>query len=272
MAKRPDDFPEDVDQALPWPAKDEDPTDGERRAFTAARLEMDGYIKRDFHRSMTPTAKLVGSFLLESVNSETLRCFPSYRTILETLSLGKNEKTVQRAVEALRKRGWIYVWRPDRNRSNHFVFLRNDSVISQILNYQDAMRVRREEDRLERDRTQMSVRGEEQRTQMSVREQTPMSGKSFKIIHEPIVSIEEEGSFIEGNEYASVSQGDEANMPFAIPESDEEAENLLNGIFERTGKKNFPALRNALKFRLLEGSLTPALAVHILVGPKQEAA
>lgn len=47
MAKLPDDFPPIQDQALPWPQKPEQPTAEERKAFTAARLELRHLIDRD---------------------------------------------------------------------------------------------------------------------------------------------------------------------------------------------------------------------------------
>lgn len=275
MRKLPDDFPHVDEQALPSPAKPEQPTDDERRAFTARRLEMQSFIMRDFASEMTPTVKMVGLHLLECVNSETLRCFPSYRTILETLSLGKNEKTVQRAIEVLRNRGWLYSWRPDRKKSNHFVFLKNEAVVSQILDYQDAKRARREEDRLEREeyeRTQMSVRELPERTQMSVRERTPMSGKSFNIIPEPISSIEQGASLIGANDYESVKVGDDDIQPFDVPQTDEEAEKLLDEVFAWAEKPSNPVQRRALKSILVEGKLTPWLAKTVVAGPERVAA
>ncbi|RVI69347.1 helix-turn-helix domain-containing protein [Sinorhizobium meliloti] len=270
MAKPPHDFPSVEEQALPWPKKAKQPTDDERKAFTAARLELMSFINRDFDGRMTPTVKLVASYLLESVNSETLLCFPSYRTILETLCIGKNEKTVERAIAVLRERGWLYVWRPDRTRSNRFVFLKNEQVVSQILDYQDHMRTIREEDRLERERTRMSVREIGIGTQMSVREPTPMSGKSFKVIHEPFSSIEREGYLIEGNSYAAVSTGDDAVQPFPTPRNDDEAESLLDAIC--AGTSTTGAIRRTLKLFLMGGTLSPQRAVNILGGEARTAA
>ncbi|MEY9782292.1 helix-turn-helix domain-containing protein [Sinorhizobium fredii] len=262
MAKLPDDFPSIDDQALPWPQKPEQPTAEERKAFTAARLELKHLIDRDFDRRMTATVKLIAGFLLESVNSETLRCFPSYRTILETLCVVKSEKTIERAIAVLRERGWIYSWRPDRTKSNHFVFLKNERVVSQILNYQDHMRGRREEDRLERDRTRMSVREIETRTQMSVREQTSVSGKSFKVIHEPFFSIEQEGYLIEANPYATASCGDPRMQRFPEPVGIREAESMLQDIC--AGRSISDRVRERLMESLLAGMLTPRIAEKIL--------
>lgn len=212
-----------------------------------------------------------------------MRCFPSYRTILESLgTIGKTEKTVQRAVEALRKRGWLYVWRPDRKKSNNFLFLANEEVIAEILDYQDRMRMRREEDREEREeheRTLMSGREVPKRPQMSVHERTPMSGKSFNGTHELRLGIEEGGNPLEGNVYASTSRGDEANIPLQRPGSEEEAERQVSEILAAFEVPENLALRITLKRRLLDGVLTPARAKEIverrsedLASPKQEAA
>lgn len=262
MAKLPEDFPSIEEQALPWPKKAEQPTDEERKAFTASRLELMSLINRDFDRRMTATAKLIAGFLLESVNSETLRCFPSYRTILETLCVVKSEKTIERAIAVLRERGWIYSWRPDRTKSNHFVFLKNERVVSQILNYQDHMRGRREEDRLERDRTRMSVREIETRTQMSVREQTSVSGKSFKVIHEPFFSIEKDGYLTEANPYAAASRGDLSMQRYPVPIDVREAESMLNDIC--AGRSHSDRVREGLMESLCAGMLTPRIAEKIL--------
>ncbi|MGK6313703.1 helix-turn-helix domain-containing protein [Neorhizobium sp. DT-125] len=272
MSKLPADFPSVEDQALPWPAKLDNPTDEERKTFTNRRLELDSLIRRDFHTSMTPTVKLIASYLLECVNSETLLCFPSYRTILETLSLGKNEKTVQRAIDVLRKRGWLYSWRPDRNKSNRFIFLRNDAVVSQILDYQDAMRVRREEDRIEREereRTQMSGREMAIGTQMSVRERTPMSGKSFNVIRELSLGIEGKTYLIEGNDCAMVKAGDQ-EAAYPIPENEQEAENILAEIC--AGREPIKIIRDVLHGFLMAGNLTPAKADSMLSAKQKEAA
>jgi hypothetical protein len=270
MAKLPEDFPSIEEQALPWPKKAEQPTDEERKAFTASRLELMSLINRDFDRRMTATVKLIAGFLLESVNSETLRCFPSYRTILETLCVVKSEKTVERAIAVLRERGWIYSWRPDRTKSNHFVFLKNERVVSQILNYQDHMRGRREEDRLERDRTRMSVREIEIRTQMSVREQTSVSGKSLKVIREPFSGIEEGDYLIEANPYAAISSGNEDLQPMPVPHNDREAEGMLDAICEDMPEAIH--VRSHLKFLLTAGALTKRKVLKVVAEQGRAAA
>lgn len=262
MAKLPNGFPPIEEQALPWPIKAEEPTDQERKAFTAARLELMSLINRDFDKRMTATVKLIACFLLESVNSETLRCFPSYRTILETLCVVKSEKTIERAIAVLRERGWIYSWRPDRTKSNHFVFLKNEQVVSQILNYQDYMRGVREEDRLERERTRMSVREMSTGTQMSVREQTSVSGKSFKVIHEPFFSIENDGSLIEANPYAAASRGDLGMQRYPDPLNTREAESMLDDIC--AGRSISDRVRESLMESLRAGMLTPRIAEKLL--------
>ncbi|ATB03600.1 helix-turn-helix domain-containing protein [Sinorhizobium meliloti] len=270
MAKLPDDFPSIEEQALPWPTKAEEPTDQERKTFTAARLELLSLINRDFDRRMTATVKLIAGFLLESVNSETLRCFPSYRTILETLCVVKSEKTIERAIAVLRERGWIYSWRPDRTKSNHFVFLKNEQVVSQILNYQDYVRGLREEDRLERERTRMSVREGGTGMQMSVREQTSVSGKSFNVIHEPISSIEKEGDLIEANPYAARSSGDGDMQRLPIPNDDREAESMLDAICADMPEADY--IRGHLKFLLIAGALTKRKVLKMVAEQRRAAA
>lgn len=270
MAKLPNDFPPIEEQALPWPIKAEEPTDQERKAFTAARLELMSLINRDFDRRMTATVKLIAGFLLESVNSETLRCFPSYRTILDTLCVVKSEKTIERAIGVLRERGWIYSWRPDRTKSNHFVFLKNEQVVSQILNYQDYMRGVREEDRLERERTRMSVREMSTGTQMSVREQTSVSGKSFNVIHEPISSIEKGDNLIEINPYAALSSGNEDLQPLQVPKNDREAEGVLDAICLDLPEALH--VRSHLKFLLTAGALTKRKVLKVVAEQGRAAA
>jgi hypothetical protein len=268
------DFPAVEDQALPRPAKAEAPTDDERRAFTACRLELASLIQKDFDARMTPTVKLVALYLLECVNSETLLCFPSYRTILETLSLGKSEKTVQRAIAVLRKRGWLYVWRPNPTKSNRFVFLRNDAVVTQILDYQDYMKARREEDRLEREereRTQMSGQELDVGTQMSDGERTPVSGKSFNVIHEPVLGIEYRDTTLDANSFTRVNVL-ETEIAYPKPENEAAGQKFLAEICE--GREPLEIVREVLMGFLMAGSLTPAKAEAMLrpAARKMEAA
>lgn len=252
----PKDFPEPDDLALPFPARAGDPTDDERKSFTAARMRLQADIMRDWAKPMTPTVKLIACFLLESVNSETHLCFPSYRTIAETLGIGK-EKTVQRGIQALVDRKWLYSWRPDRTRSNYYVFLKNDGVVQQILDYQMSLRDAREADRIERERTQMSTRNMVNGPQMSVRERAQMSGKSFNVIHETILGIEREIS-LESNPYESGS-GDNPEMPFAIPVDQNEADAVMAAIMADVTLKYAPKKNREKLIRaaLMHGTLTP---------------
>lgn len=270
MKKLPDDFPPVEDHALPWPAKLGAPTDEERKAFTVRRLELQSYIMKDFDVRMTPTAKLVALYLLGCVNSETMRCFPSYRNILDTLCVGKDEKNVQRAINALRERGWVYTFRPDRNKSNHFVFLRNEAVVLQILSYQDEKRTCREEERTDRElneQTLVSGRKIKQRTLKSARERTPVSGKSFNTIHEPILGIERERYLIDGSVYAS-HEGEVAEIAYPVPASEQEAAQMLDEIC--SGRDPLASVRGLLMMFLKEGTLTPAKVDRIL--PQREEA
>ncbi|MEY9631304.1 helix-turn-helix domain-containing protein [Sinorhizobium fredii] len=249
------------ERALPYPKIDGRPTPEERTAFTAARLDLQKWITRDFHKSMNPTVKLVACFLLECVNSEKLYCFPSYRMICEALSLGK-EKTAQRALQTLRQRGWIFSWRLNRTSSNNYLFLKNEKVIAQIADYQTCMKDARDEDRRVREQTQMSGRKMASGTLLSGREQTQVSGKSFKVIHESFSSIEQDGYLIEANPYAAASRGDPSMQRYPVPIDGPEAERMLDDIC--AGRQNSDRVRETLMESLLAGMLTPRIAEKVL--------
>lgn len=238
------------------------PSDEERKAFTAARLELQGWILRDFHKTMTPTVKAVGIFLLESVNSETLFCYPSYRTICETISIGK-EKTVQRAIAALVARGWLYAWRTSRTDTYNYLFLKNEEKVAQIADYLDAKRDAREEDRKRRDWTSMTTRENDSGRQMSTRERTKMSTKSMNGTHEVFLGIEGGEFSIGGNPYAIASCGaDDLDSPYDVPTDPDEAEVVLDQICN--GHSVHRLLRKTLKDFLLHGTLTPIRAMRML--------
>ncbi|PCK86362.1 helix-turn-helix domain-containing protein [Rhizobium sophoriradicis] len=260
---KPKDFPDRDKWAMMPPKIEGKPSDEERKAFTAARLELQGWILRDFDKTMTPTVKAVGIFLLESVNSETLFCYPSYRTICETLSIGK-EKTVQRAISALVARGWLYAWRTSRTDTYNYLFLKNEQKVSQIAEHLTSKRDAREEDRKRRDWTFMTTREIDLGRQMSTRERTKMSTKSFNGTHEVFSSIES-GEFSLGEAPCAVAScGDDNNSPYEVPIDETDAENVLDQICH--GYAVHHLVRGTLKDFLLHGTLTPSRAICLLGG------
>lgn len=260
---KPRNTPPQHEWALQFPMIEGKPTNEERKVFTAARLELQSWIMRDFDKTMTTTVKAVAVFLLESVNSETLFCYPSYRTICETISIGK-EKTVQRAIAALVARGWLYAWRTSRTDTYNYLFLKNEEKVSQIADYLTAKRDAREEDRKRRDWTFLTTRENGLGPQMSTRERTKMSTKSFNGTHEVFSSIESAEFSIEQNPYAVASYGDDTNSPYQVPIDENEAENVLDQICH--GHAVHHLVRGTLKDFLLHGTLTPTRALGLLGG------
>lgn len=97
---------------------------------------------------------------------------------------------------------------------------------------------------------------------MSVREQTSVSGKSFKVIHEPFSSIEQDGYLIEANPYAAASRGDQSMLRYPVPINVREAESMLDEIC--AGSPNSDRVRESLMESLCAGMLTPRIAEKIL--------
>jgi len=69
--------------------------------------------------------------------------------------------------------------------------------------------------------------------------------------------------------YSPDQIADEAALPLPVPESDTEAELMMDQICE--GRQVHPAIRNRLMSMLMMGILTPQMANNML-GPRQEAA
>lgn len=247
--------------ALPLPKVSGKVTDEELRAFTSAKLDRLNWIMRDPDPRMTPTAKLVGLYLLQCVNSETLQCNPSYRTIADVLGF-KTEKTAERAIAALVQCGWLEIRRFDRTKSNRYVFLVNGSRTKAIDEYQMLMADKRAENRDHLiEQTSVSGRRLVEQTSVSGPEQTNMSGKHLKGTPEVILGYEEEGPLKVSpvpsiNPYA-LAKDDDRHVPYPVPASVEELTATLQHLFEGCGLS--PELIGAMRKMLTAGRLTPAM-------------
>ena len=255
--------PRDIVSALPVPLNPEKPTTAEVASFTSAKLDRLNWIIRDPDPRMTSTAKLAGVFLLQCVNSETLQCNPSYRTIADTLGF-KSEKTAERAVEALETCGWVAIMRFNRNKSNRYVFLPNEARTKAIDEYHTVMAVKRADDRAILEQTKLSGRALLEQTSVSGPDQTKLSGKHLKGTPE-VDSLYEGEELLRGsavplspvNEYA-VARGDDPHNPYERPNSEEEAITMLEALLQ--GSDPSPGVMRYFREKLMNGELTPAMS------------
>jgi len=228
------------------PKVDSKPTVKEAQLFTSAKLDRLDWILRDPDPRMSPTAKIVGVFLLQCVNSETLQCNPSYRTIADVLGF-KTEKTAERAISALVDCGWLAIRRFNRTKSNRYVFLANDARTKAIDDYQIVMADKRADDRSTfLEQTNLSGRNVLEQTFLSGPEQTNLSGKHLKGTPEVTYGYEEE-------ERIKVS----ATLPYPIPESEEQLADMLANLFD--GCRLSSHLMVAMRKMLMAGTLTPEI-------------
>src|SRR5690606_13392547 len=95
-----------------------------RRKLQAEFVKAKGAWVRLVRKDRTPgfnrTAKLIAVFLIDSLNFETGRCFPSHEAIAD--ELGISERTVERNVKRIIAAGWISTMRARQNRPTFYFF------------------------------------------------------------------------------------------------------------------------------------------------------
>lgn len=88
------------------------------RPFSEVKIQWISLLSRD--SDLTETARLVGIYIVSTHHNNRLgRAWPSYKTI--ATAIGRTTKTVQRAVDDLRARGWFDVVPGIGRKSSHYI-------------------------------------------------------------------------------------------------------------------------------------------------------
>lgn len=119
-----------------------------QRRFVKAKAEWARLVRKDRTPGLTRTAKLIAIYLIDCLNFETGRCFPSYEVIAD--ELGISEKTVSRSMKTLAAAGWISLRRARRNLPTFYFFHAPEEKVKRILDMDDALRESREARREDR--------------------------------------------------------------------------------------------------------------------------
>lgn len=119
-----------------------------QRRFVKAKAEWVRLVRKDRTPGLTRTAKLIAIYLIDCLNFETGRCFPSYEVIAD--ELGISEKTVSRSMKSIVAAGWVSLRRARRNLPTFYFFHAPEEKVKRILDMDDALRESREARREDR--------------------------------------------------------------------------------------------------------------------------
>jgi len=160
-----------------------------QRQFVKAKAEWTRFVRKDRTPGLTRTAKLIAIYLIDCLNFETGRCFPSHEAIAD--ELGINEKTVSRSMKAIVAAGWVSLRRARRNLPTFYFFHAPEEKVKRILDMDDALRESREARR--EDRRYPIIEHEEAPALMS---QTDTNVRSATI--RPDIGVHSDRTFLGG--------------------------------------------------------------------------
>ena len=122
---------------------------GKRRSdFVKAKAQFMNWVRQDRDPLMNKTAKLIGAYLIECVNFDTGRCFPSHETIAD--HIGSSVRTVERTIPRLIEAGWISIRRVRRNAPTFYRFNAPPAKVKRIEECTIALKANRDARREER--------------------------------------------------------------------------------------------------------------------------
>lgn len=116
--------------------------------FVKAKAQWSNWVRQDRNPLMNKTAKLIATFLIESLNFETGRCFPSHETIAD--HVGISERQVRRTVKRVQEAGWVKAHRLRRNQPTFYSFHAPHEAVKRIEEGAAALKASREARREDR--------------------------------------------------------------------------------------------------------------------------
>lgn len=226
-------LPRDFDMIVEGMSKKERDAELRRRqaAFVKAKAQLTGWIRQDRNPLMTKTAKLVAAYLIECLNFETGRCFPSHETIAD--HLGISDRQVRRVIPRIVKAGWLSVVRVRRNAPTFYRFHAPEEAIRRIEEGALALRQSREDRRVDRrfpNLIEHVSMPEQQAVFLTPPDRTSASGEYLRQTSEIDWLYEEE----EPLKVTAVlyGQDDEGDYVFPVPVDDADADRMLDEILD----------------------------------------
>ncbi|ESX03407.1 hypothetical protein X769_18265 [Mesorhizobium sp. LSJC268A00] len=246
-----------------------------RKQFYADKGEFAAWIRKDRDSRMDATAKLVATYLVECLNFETGRCDPSYEAISD--ELGLSYRTVERVVPRIAAAGWVDRTRRGKTTTNFYTIRVAVSKVKALEELVAGLRQLRSDKRAERRQGPNSDRSDlrdlaghshndptqpvgHDPTQPVGHDPTRMGGKPMKGTYEAeplneILSTDSEGMALGGY---GADRTDERHIPFTMPQTDDEAEEMVMAWLDGRPPRTVMALFDDIRERLSSGTLTPA--------------